>query len=79
MRELEKSRTQQLGRRTDGFESVTVFAAPKFLEAWRKVQSNGLSDKVDLHEADLASFDGAALARHPAILDLLNMNAATTC
>jgi protein required for attachment to host cells len=55
--------------------SVTVFAAPQFLGAWRKIKSNGLSGKIDLHEADLTNLDSGALAKHPAIQSRMNVGA----
>ena len=52
-------------------EQVTVFSAPKLLGEMRKLYSPALAERIREHQADLTQVSTAALARHPAVGELI--------
>ncbi len=54
-------------------EPLVLFVPPRLIGALRRAGFNGLSDHVQLHEADLAKLDATALARHGAIQQLVGL------
>lgn len=54
-----------------GIERLALFSAPRLLGELRKLYPPGLGERIDEHPADLTQVSTAALARHPAVAELI--------
>ena len=52
-------------------DSLTLFSAPKFLGELRKLSPSGFAGRIREHQADLTQVSTSALAKHPAVDELL--------
>jgi len=63
---LEKMMSQK------GIDNVKLFAPPRMMGALKKAVTGRVASKVKHHQADLAHLDGSALAKYPAVMDMVN-------
>jgi len=60
--------------RRHAIERLDLFAPPRFLGAWRQACSPQLAERIREHEGDLAWIPAGELARHRALVGVLNRN-----
>jgi protein required for attachment to host cells len=73
LRRFAKEVVDWMAKRVERIEtpSIKLFAAPRFLGELRKLYGPALTKRIEEHPGDLTHLSTAALAKHPAVTELL--------